>query len=50
MAIANVVGVAAIIHPLAVQKSTILKEFPFAILSSIVLIVLADDVIFQGYP
>lgn len=61
MAIANVVGsnifnllcvggVAAMIHPLAVQKSTILKEFPFAILASLVLIVLAHDVKFQGYP
>lgn len=60
MAIANVVGsnifnllfvggVAAMIHPLAVQKSTILKEFPFAVLASLVLIILAHDVKFQGY-
>lgn len=60
MAIANVVGsnifnllfvggVAAMIHPLAVQKSTILKEFPFAVLASLVLIILAHDVKLQGY-
>lgn len=60
MAIANVVGsnifnllavlgVAAIINPIRVQKSTIIKEFPFAILASLVLMVLAHDTKFQGY-
>lgn len=44
-----VVGVASIINPIKVQKSTIIKEFPFAILSSIVLLILSHDTKFQGY-
>ncbi|MEW9080828.1 calcium/sodium antiporter [Terrisporobacter glycolicus] len=44
-----VVGVTAMIRPIYVQKSTILKEFPFLLLSSIVLAILAYDVKFQGY-
>lgn len=44
-----VVGVTAMIEPIYVQKSTILKEFPFLLLSSIVLAILAYDVWFQGY-
>ncbi|WP_343348452.1 calcium/sodium antiporter [Terrisporobacter petrolearius] len=44
-----VVGVTAMIKPIYVQKSTILKEFPFLLLSSIVLVILAYDVWFQGY-
>ncbi|MDU4860774.1 MAG: calcium/sodium antiporter [Terrisporobacter othiniensis] len=44
-----VVGVTAMIKPIYVQKSTILKEFPFLLLSSIVLAILAYDVWFQGY-
>ncbi|MCC3867041.1 calcium/sodium antiporter [Terrisporobacter mayombei] len=44
-----VVGVTAMIRPIYVQKSTILKEFPFLLLSSIVLVILAYDVKFQGY-
>lgn len=44
-----VVGVASIINPIRVQKSTIIKEFPFAILASVVLMILAHDTKFQGY-
>ncbi|UEL48118.1 calcium/sodium antiporter [Terrisporobacter hibernicus] len=44
-----VVGVTAMIKPIYVQKSTNLKEFPFLLLSSIVLAILAYDVWFQGY-
>ncbi len=44
-----VVGVASIINPIKVQKSTIIKEFPFAILASTVLMILAHDTKFQGY-
>ncbi len=44
-----VVGVTAMIKPIYVQKSTILKEFPFLLLSSIVLAILAYDIWFQGY-
>lgn len=44
-----VVGFASIITPIKVQKSTIIKEFPFAILASIVLFILSHDTKFQGY-
>ncbi len=43
-----VVGIASIIKPLNVQKSIIAKEFPFALLAAFVLLVLGNDVIFQG--
>ncbi|MGL5313139.1 MAG: calcium/sodium antiporter [Peptostreptococcaceae bacterium] len=60
MAIANVVGsnifnllavigVASILNPIKVQKSTILKEFPFVLLASVVLLILCHDTKFQGY-
>lgn len=60
MAIANVVGsniftllvivgIAAMINPIKVQKSTIIKEFPFATLAAVVLMILAHDIKFQGY-
>ena len=44
-----VVGIASIIRPVKVQKTTILKEFPFILLSSLVLLILSHDVRFQGY-
>jgi len=44
-----VVGISSTIYPLAVKKNTIIKEFPFAILASLVLWVLAHDIKFQGY-
>jgi cation:H+ antiporter len=44
-----VVGVSAFIYPLKVKKSIIAKEFPFALLSAFVLLVLANDTIFQGH-
>ena len=37
----------AFIKPLSVKKSILIKEFPFLILSSILLLVLSDDLIFQ---
>lgn len=43
-----VVGIAAFICPLNVKKSIIAKEFPFVLLSSFVLLILAYDVKFQG--
>lgn len=43
-----VVGVAAFICPLKVKKSIIVKEFPFTLLSGFVLLVLAQDIMFQG--
>ncbi|MEG2789026.1 MAG: calcium/sodium antiporter [Romboutsia sp.] len=44
-----VIGIAAVIKPVKVQKTTILKEFPFILLSSLVLLILSHDVRFQGY-
>lgn len=44
-----VLGVSAIIAPVKVQKTTIIKEFPFALLGSLVLLILSHDIKFQGY-
>lgn len=41
-----VVGMAAVICPLQVKKSMIIKEFPFAILSCLVLVILVQDQLF----
>lgn len=43
-----VVGISAYIFPLKVKKSIITKEFPFALLSSFVLLVLANDAVFHN--
>ena len=42
-----VAGMSAFIKPLSVKKSILIKEFPFLILSSILLLVLSNDLIFQ---
>lgn len=42
-----VVGMSAFIAPLSVKKSILIKEFPFLILASILLLVLSDDLLFQ---
>ncbi|WP_069998279.1 calcium/sodium antiporter [Cellulosilyticum sp. I15G10I2] len=42
-----VVGIAAFISPLKVKRSIIFKEFPFALLSAFVLLILAYDTQFQ---
>ncbi|MFR7490204.1 MAG: sodium:calcium antiporter, partial [Romboutsia timonensis] len=58
MAIANVVGsnifnflvvigITAMVKPIKVQKSTIIKEFPFVILASFVFWVISHDIKFQ---
>ncbi|MVO72365.1 calcium/sodium antiporter [Paeniclostridium sordellii] len=44
-----VIGIASMIKPVKVQKATILKEFPFILLSSLVLLILSHDTKFQGY-
>lgn len=44
-----VIGAAAFIHPIRIQKSTIQKEFPFAISTAIVLLILSLDTLLQGY-
>ncbi|MFN7249357.1 MAG: calcium/sodium antiporter [Anaerobacillus sp.] len=43
-----VVGLTAIINPLKVENETIRKEIPFALLASIVLLVLVSDVALQA--
>ncbi|SHE52357.1 calcium/sodium antiporter [Alkalibacter saccharofermentans] len=44
-----VVGVTAFIYPLKVQRQTIKKEIPLALLASIMLIVTISDVFLQGF-
>lgn len=44
-----VIGVSAIIKPINIKIKTILKEFPFLLLASIVLYILASDVGLQGF-
>ena len=45
-----VIGVSSFLLPIKVKRNTMLKEFPFALLASIVLIILSHDVKFQDYP
>ncbi|MBT5237147.1 calcium/sodium antiporter [Candidatus Peregrinibacteria bacterium] len=45
-----ILGVTAIITPLAVQRSTIIKEIPFTLLASLTLIIMANDMLVDGYP
>ncbi len=44
-----ILGITALITPLAVQKSTVLKEIPFMLLASITLLIMANDMIVDGY-
>jgi len=43
-----ILGVTAIIYPLTVQKSTVWKEIPFALLAVIVLVFMASDALIDG--
>lgn len=43
-----ILGISAIIYPLAVQKGTVWKEIPFALLAVLVVLVLANDSFFDG--
>lgn len=43
-----ILGISAVIYPLAVQKSTVWKEIPFALLAVLVLILIANDQIVDG--
>jgi len=43
-----ILGISAIFYPLAVQKGTVWKEIPFALLAVVVLAVLANDVAIDG--
>lgn len=43
-----ILGVTAVIYPVTVSKSTVLKEIPFSLLAVIVLAILANDFFFQS--
>ncbi len=43
-----VLGVSAIIKPISIKMNTILKEFPFMLLATVVLYILGNDIKFQG--
>ncbi|MBU5675171.1 calcium/sodium antiporter [Alkaliphilus sp. MSJ-5] len=43
-----VVGIAAMIKPISIKMNTILKEFPFMLLATVVLYILGNDIKFQG--
>ena len=44
-----ILGIAALIAPLAVQRSTVLKEIPFNLLAALMLFVMANDMLMDGY-
>lgn len=44
-----ILGVTAMIAPLVVQRSTVLKEIPFVLLASVTLLIMANDMIVDGY-
>ncbi|MFH0851242.1 MAG: sodium:calcium antiporter, partial [Candidatus Peregrinibacteria bacterium] len=44
-----ILGISAIIAPVVVQRSTILKEIPFSLLAAVVLFLMANDVLVDGY-
>jgi cation:H+ antiporter len=44
-----ILGITALITPLAVQRSTVLKEIPFMLLASITLLIMANDMLVDGY-
>ncbi|MBN1778896.1 MAG: calcium/sodium antiporter [Candidatus Buchananbacteria bacterium] len=43
-----ILGIAAIIYPLSVRKSTVAKEVPFSLLAIVVLYILVNDFIIDG--
>jgi len=43
-----ILGISAIIYPLAVQKSTVWREIPFALLSVLILLLITNDQIIDG--
>ncbi len=44
-----ILGVTAIITPLAIKRSTVFKEIPFCLLATIMLLIMANDHIIDGY-
>ncbi|MCK5016970.1 MAG: calcium/sodium antiporter [Candidatus Peribacteraceae bacterium] len=43
-----ILGATAIVTPLAIQKSTVIKEIPFSLLASVMLLIMANDMIIDG--
>ncbi len=43
-----ILGISAVIYPLAVQRSTVWREIPFALLAVLVVGLMANDVFFDG--
>ncbi|WP_425447791.1 calcium/sodium antiporter [Dethiothermospora halolimnae] len=44
-----VIGISSMIKPIKIQRQTLLKEFPFLLLTSIILFILSFDVELQGH-
>lgn len=44
-----ILGAAAAIAPMVIQKSTVFKEIPFCLLASLMLFLMANDAIIDGY-
>ena len=45
-----ILGITAIIAPLKVQSSTVWKEIPFSLLAALLILIMANDHIVDGYP
>lgn len=45
-----ILGISAVVRPLMVQRSTVLKEIPFSLLAAATLFVMANDRLLDGYP
>ncbi len=45
-----ILGIAALIYPLTVQRSTVWKEIPFALLATLVVATMAHDTLLDGAP
>lgn len=43
-----ILGATALVMPLAVQRSTVLKEIPFSLLAAVMLLIMANDVFIDG--
>ncbi len=43
-----ILGIAALINPLHIQRSTVLKEIPFSLLAAVLLFVMANDIAVDG--
>jgi cation:H+ antiporter len=44
-----ILGIAAIIYPLKVQKNTVWREIPFSLLAAVIILIMGNDVIIDGY-